>query len=103
MMNFPVLAAKGAGSDLIMIIAMVVVMGMFYIFIFGKQNKEQKSHDAMLTSLEVGDSVVTNSGFYGTIIGINDEMGFVTVEFGGNKNCRINMKKEYIQEVEKNK
>ena len=53
----------------------------------------------MLASMEVGDSVVTTSGFYGVIIDMNEED--VIVEFGNNKNCRIPMRKQAIAEIEK--
>lgn len=53
----------------------------------------------MISAIEVGDSILTTSGFYGVIIDITDEV--VIVEFGSNKNCRIPMKKEAIVEVEK--
>ena len=55
--------------------------------------------EEMLNSLEIGDTVVTTSGFYGVLIDITDED--VIVEFGNNKNCRIPMKKQAIQMVEK--
>ena len=54
---------------------------------------------ALIASMEVGDSVETTSGFYGVIIDITDDM--VIVEFGGNKNCRIPMIKTAITRVEK--
>ena len=53
----------------------------------------------MLNSLEVGDCVVTSSGFYGVVIDMSEEDVFV--EFGNNKNCRIPMRKQAIAEVEK--
>ncbi len=53
----------------------------------------------MLSNMEVGDAVVTTSGFYGVIIDITDED--VIVEFGSNKNCRIPMKKSAIAQIEK--
>ena len=53
----------------------------------------------MLSALEVGDSVLTSSGFYGVVIDITDDT--VIVEFGNNKNCRIPMHKKAIAEVEK--
>ena len=53
----------------------------------------------MLSTLEIGDSVLTNSGFYGTVIDITDDD--VIVEFGNNKNCRIPMQKSAIAQVEK--
>lgn len=61
--------------------------------------KEQKRLQAMLNSMEVGDSVVTTSGFYGVVIDMTEED--VIVEFGNNKNCRIPMRKQAIAEVEK--
>ena len=55
--------------------------------------------EEMLNSLQIGDTGVTTSGFYGVLIDITDED--VIVEFGNNKNCRIPMKKQAIQMVEK--
>ena len=81
----------------------LIVWGLFIVamcfFMMRPQKKEQKRLAAMLASMEVGDVVVTTSGFYGVLIDITDED--VIVEFGSNRNCRIPMKKAAIQEVEK--
>ena len=91
------LTSTGMGGSMILIL---VVWGAFlYFFMMRPQKKEQKRVAAMLASLEVGDVVVTTSGFYGVLIDITDED--VIVEFGSNRNCRIPMKKSAIQEVEK--
>ena len=63
------------------------------------QKKEQKRVQAMINEMEVGDTVLTPSGFYGVLIDISDED--VIVEFGSNKNCRIPMQKAAIAQVEK--
>ena len=63
------------------------------------QKKEQKRIAAMISELEVGDTVLTTSGFYGVIIDITDDD--VIVEFGSNRNCRIPMQKAAIAQVEK--
>ena len=80
-------------------VSMLVVCGvvwvMMYFMMLRPQKKEQKRLAAMLASLEVGDVVVTTSGFYGVLIDITDED--VIVEFGSNRNCRIPMKKAAIQ------
>ena len=91
--------ANGAASMGMMIIWMVVIFGIMYFLMIRPQKKEQKRLQAMLNSMEVGDSVVTTSGFYGVIIDITDEV--VVVEFGNNKNCRIPMQKAAIVQVEK--
>ena len=81
------------------IVWMVVLFGIMYFLMLRPQKKEQKRLQAMLNDMEVGDSIVTTSGFYGVIIDMTEED--VIVEFGNNKNCRIHMRKQAIAEVEK--
>ena len=92
-------AAGGEGMGAIMIIEIILIIGVFYFLMIRPQKKEQKRVAAMLSEMEIGDSVVTNSGFYGVLIDITEED--VIVEFGSNKNCRIPMRKSAIAEVEK--
>ena len=83
------------------IIVYVVLFGaMIYFLIIRPQKKQQKQQDELMSSLEIGDSVLTTSGMYGVVIDKVDE-NVVIVEFGNNKNCRIPMKKTAIVEVEK--
>lgn len=91
--------ASGAASMGMMIIWMVIIFGIMYFLMIRPQKKEQKRLQAMLNSMEVGDSVVTTSGFYGVVIDMTEED--VIVEFGNKKNCRIPMRKQAIAEVEK--
>ena len=82
------------------IIVYVVVIGLMMYFIAIKpQKKEQKRQQELMDSMEIGDYVLTTSGFYGVIIDITDDD--VIVEFGNNKNCRISMQKKAIAQVEK--
>ncbi|MCI6553401.1 MAG: preprotein translocase subunit YajC [Lachnospiraceae bacterium] len=92
-------AQAGAGVGVVGILYIVVIVGFLYLFMIRPQKKEQKKINAMLSALEIGDCVLTSSGFYGIIIDITDDT--VIVEFGNNKNCRIPMKKSAIQQVEK--
>ncbi len=82
-----------------MIIWLVVIFAFMYFFMIRPQNKEKKKKEAMVKSLEVGDTVLTTSGFYGTVIDITDDT--IIVEFGSNKNCRIPMQKGAVAAVEK--
>jgi preprotein translocase subunit YajC len=91
-------ASSGMGG-MSMIILMVALIALMYFMMIRPQKKEQKRMQAMLSNLEIGDAVVTNSGFYGVIIDITEED--VIVEFGNNKNCRIPMRKAAIVQVEK--
>ncbi len=83
------------------VLPLVILFGVMYFFMMRPQKKQQQQHDALIASIEPGDSVLTSSGFYGVILDVMDEI--VIVEFGSNKNCRIPMKKEAIIEVEKEK
>lgn len=92
-------AGNGTYSLVTMIILYAVIFGVFWFFAIRPQSKQKKEHDALLSTLEVGDSILTTSGFFGVVIDITEEI--VIVEFGSNKNCRIPMKKENIVEIDK--
>jgi preprotein translocase subunit YajC len=92
-------SASSAGSMIGMIVWLVVIFGVMYFMMIRPQKKEQKAKELMLSEVAVGDTVLTTSGFYGTIIDIVDDT--VIVEFGSNKNCRIPMQKAAIADVEK--
>lgn len=81
------------------IVIYVVLFGGLWWFMMRPQKKEQKRIQAMLASMEVGDTALSTSGFYGVIIDITDDD--VIVEFGNNKNCRIPMQKAAIAQIEK--
>ncbi len=92
-------AAGGAMGMVSMVVLWAAMFAVLYFFILRPQNKEKKRVAAMLAELAAGDSVMTTSGFYGIVIGIEDDT--VIVEFGNNKNCRIPMDKAAISKVEK--
>ena len=81
------------------IIYAVVIIAMFYFLGFRPQQQEKKKLQDLMSSLAVGDTVLTSSGFYGVIIDLTEDT--VIVEFGGNKNCRIPMQKTAIVQIEK--
>ena len=96
-------AAAAAGSATgsgIIIVLYILIFGVFIYFMLVKpQKKEQKRVAAMYQDMQIGDTVVTTSGFYGVLIDITDDS--VIVEFGSNKNCRIPMEKSAIKQIEK--
>ena len=84
-------AGQAMASPIVWVIYFAVLIGIFYFLFYRPQKKEQKKRSALINSVEVGDSVLTTSGFYGIVIDITDE----------DKNCRIPMKKSAIEQVEK--
>ena len=91
----------GTSTNMIGLIIFYVVFlgGLMYFMAIRPQKKQQKKLNDLVSSMEIGDFVLTTSGFYGTIIDITDDT--VIVEFGNNKNCRIPMQKKAVVEVEK--
>ena len=94
-----VAAGQGGMSIVSLVLMLVVWFGILYFLMIRPQKKEQKQKAALINSVEVGDSILTTSGFYGIVIDVTEED--VIVEFGNNKNCRIPMKKSAIEQVEK--
>ncbi len=93
------LTASSASWIGIIIFYVIFLGGLMYFMAIRPQKKQQKKQDELMSSMEIGDYVLTTSGFYGTIIDITDDT--VIVEFGNNKNCRIPMQKKAVVEVEK--
>ena len=82
--------SSGAGMGMMGTIIWIAVLLVFiFIFMLRPQKKEQARRNEMMAKMAVGDTVLTSSGFYGTLIDITDDT--VIVEFGNNKNCRIPM------------
>jgi len=88
------------GSSWYIIVIYVVIFAAFIYFIMIRPSRKQKKQqEETMSSMQPGDSVLTTSGFYGTIVAVNGDT--VIVEFGNNKNCRIPMAKQAISQVEK--
>ncbi len=94
-----ILAMSKAMGTLGMLMWIIVLFGFMYFVIVRPQKAEEKKKRQMLSEIEIGDTVLTTSGFYGTIIDIQEDT--VIIEFGNNKNCRIPAQKRAISAVEK--
>lgn len=94
-----ILATAAPVGGAFTIVWVIVLFALMYFMTIRPQQKEEKRKKAMLSELATGDTVLTTSGFYGTVIDITDDT--VIVEFGSNKNCRIPMQKAAIAAVEK--
>ena len=87
------------GSLGVIVVYVGVVGRVMYFIAIKPRKKEQKRQQELMDSMEIGDYVLTTSGFYGVLIDISEDD--VIVEFGNNKNCRISMQKKAIAQVEK--
>lgn len=102
-MNLTGMMLTSGGSTgsmgMVSIIYIVALVAFFYFFLIRPQRKEKQNKESMLSTLAVGDSVLTTAGFYGIVIDMTEDT--VIVEFGNNRNCRIPMQREAIVQIEK--
>jgi preprotein translocase subunit YajC len=63
-------ATSFLGNPLFM---MIIVMGIFYVMLILPQQRQRKKTQAMLAALKNGDKIITSSGIYGTVNGIDGE------------------------------
>ena len=96
---FTLAAQSSPVNGIVLVLIYALIFGGFWFLFIRPQKKEQKRVQAMIAEMEVGDTVLTSSGFYGVIIDISDDD--LIVEFGNNKNCRSPMQKAAIAQVEK--
>ena len=94
-----ILASQTASGVAGMVLWIVILIAFTYFFMIRPQKKEQQQKNAMLRAWEIGDTVLTTSGFYGTIIDMSEDT--VIIEFGTNKNSGIRRQRAAISVVEK--
>ena len=81
------------------VLYVIALAAIIYFFFIKPSRKEKEERRNIYESMEIGDYVLTTSGFYGVLIDVSEED--VIVEFGNNKNCRISMQKKAIAQIEK--
>ena len=82
------------------LLMMVVVMGIFYVMLILPQQRQRKKLQAMLSALKAGDKVITNSGIYGTINGIDGETFILKIADTGSAPVKIRISRSAIAQVE---
>ncbi len=75
MMAATLLQALGGASGVLgnPLVMMVAVMAIFYVMLILPQQRQRKKTQAMIAALKSGDKVITNSGIYGTINGMDGD------------------------------
>jgi preprotein translocase subunit YajC len=77
------------GGGLITLALPILMIVGFYFLLIRPQRNRQRAQQALLSSLEVGDEVMTTGGIFGTIIEIDEDEGVVTVEIAPGTRVRM--------------
>lgn len=67
---------------------LIIMFAIFYFLLIRPQQKKAKLHKEMLSSLKVGDAVLTGGGMYGKIVEINQDV--LTVELAEGFQVKVN-------------
>ncbi len=65
--------AGGTALILTMLPWLVFIFFFYWLFVAAPMKKKQKAFAELMSNLKTGDRIVTNSGMYGTITGIQDK------------------------------
>ncbi len=80
--------APGAGDFIGMVLPLVLIMGVFYFLLIRPQQRKMKEHQAMLSKVTKGDTVVTQGGLIGKVVRVVDDSELL-VEVGENVKVRV--------------
>ncbi len=87
--------AGQTGGGFAALVPLVLMVAIFYVLLIRPQQKRQKEHRTMLSTLQKGDIVVTQGGLQGKVTGITETV--VTVEIA--EKVRVKVQRSYIASV----
>jgi len=73
---------SGGSAGLLGFLPFLLILVVIYFLMLRPQMKKQKQQQKMLSELKKGDRVITNSGMFGTIVGINEKDNIVVLKVG---------------------
>ena len=79
---------SGGQNQLLSFLPIILIFVIFYFLLIRPQQKRAKDHKALLSSLKVGDQVLTGGGIYGRVTGLRDDV--ITVEISDKVRVKVN-------------
>ena len=76
----------------------IVIMGVFIFLMWNGQRKERKKKEEMLSSIKVGEEIVTIGGIMGTVDTVKEDYFVVKIS----DNARIKVLKNAVSQIVRN-
>ena len=76
----------------------IVIMGVFIFLMWNGQRKERKKKEEMLSSIKVGEEIVTIGGIMGTVDTVKEDHFVVKIS----DNARIKVLKNAVSQIVRN-
>jgi preprotein translocase subunit YajC len=77
------------------LLPMLVIFAAFYFLLIRPQQKKQKAHTALISSLSTGDEILTAGGILGVITGISEHYAIVKIA----DNTEVKIQKSSVSQV----
>jgi preprotein translocase subunit YajC len=72
-----------------MLLPMLLIIVVMYFLMIRPQQKRQKAHQAMISSIKSGDRVVIAGGIYGTVAGVDEHKNVMHVKIDENVKIKV--------------
>lgn len=82
-------AVAQTGGSTGMILQLVLIFAVFYVFLIRPQQKRVKQHEAMVSAVKKGDTIVTGGGIYAKVVDAADPIDLM-VEIADGVQVKIN-------------
>lgn len=80
----------GSGDQLVSTIFMFgMIFVIFYFLIIRPQQKKFKEHQALISGIAKGDSIVTSGGILGNVVKTADDKGVMTIKIAENVEIKV--------------
>jgi preprotein translocase subunit YajC len=80
------------------LVPLALMFGIMYFMVILPQQRQRKKTQAMLSELKTGDKIITGSGIYGTVSGIDGES--VILKISSEPQVKIRIARAAIAQVE---
>jgi preprotein translocase subunit YajC len=80
------------------LIPLALMFGIMYFMVIMPQQRQRKKTQAMLSALKTGDKVITGSGIYGTVSGLDGDS--VILKISSEPQVKIRIARAAIAQVE---
>ena len=97
-MTAAILQASGGSGFGTFLVPLALMFGIMYLMVILPQQRQRKKTQAMLSSLKTGDKVITGSGIYGTVSGLDGDS--VIMKISSEPQVKIRISRAAIAQVE---
>ena len=80
---------------------LILIFGIFYFILIRPQQKKMKKHQNMINNLTKGDTVVTEGGIHGSVVGLKDNIVVLRIAKVKDEDVKIEVSKARIAFLEK--